>query len=61
MKDNETRNGTSTKITGGGHCVEKKFTDNEGWDKKKTYNPEINMNYKGLRYINTRNKNLKTI
>lgn len=60
MNDEETSNGTSTKITGYGHYAEKEFTGNEGWDKKKTYNPETNMDYNGLRYINTRNKNLKT-
>ena len=61
MNDEDIRNGTSTKITGGGHCVDKVFTDNEGWDKKKTYNPEIKLDCNELRYINTRNKNLKTI
>lgn len=51
----------STKTIENGHYAKKEFTDNEGLDKKRTYNPKINMNYKGLRYINTRNKNLKTI
>ena len=61
MKDKKIRNGTSTKTIENGHYAKKEFTDNEGLDKKRTYNPKINMNYKGLRYINTRNKNLKTI
>lgn len=52
---------TSIKTIENGRYAKKEITDNEGWDKKRTYNPKINMNYKGLRYINTRNKNLKTI
>lgn len=56
MKDEEVRNGTSSKITEDGHCVKKEFTDNESLDKKRTYNPKINMNYYRLRYINTRIK-----
>lgn len=59
MKDEEVRNGTSFKITGDGHYVEKEFTDNEGWDKKKTYYPEINMDYNGLRYIITNVQEIK--
>lgn len=59
MKDEEVRNGTSSKITGDGHYVEKEFIDNEGWDKKKTYYPEINMDNKGLRYIITNVQEIK--
>lgn len=56
MNDEETSNGTSTKITEGGHCVEKVLQTMKADIKR---NPIINID--GLRYINTRNKNLKII